>query len=149
MGFNILVTGGAGYLGSVLVPELLDAGHTVTVLDNLMFSQNPLMDCCHFDSFNVVRGDVRDEHVLKNLCKDKDIIIPLAALVGAPMCDRDKTGAKSTNFGAIKSLVGLLSKEQRIVVPTTNSGYGIGQKGVYCTEESPFKTDIPLWENEG
>lgn len=139
MSLNILVTGGAGYLGSVLVPELLNAGHDVTVLDNFMFSQNPLMDCCYLDGFNVVRGDVRDENLIKNLCKDKDIIIPLAALVGAPMCDRDKTGAQSTNFEAIKSLVGLLSKEQRIIVPTTNSGYGIGQKGIHCTEQSPLK----------
>ncbi|MCK5541096.1 MAG: NAD(P)-dependent oxidoreductase [Desulfobacterales bacterium] len=139
MSFNILVTGGAGYLGSVLVPELLKAGHKVTVIDNFMFSQNPLMDCCYSDSFDVVRGDARDESLLRALCKGKDIIIPLAALVGAPMCDRDKIGAKTTNFDAIKSLISFLSKEQRIVVPTTNSGYGIGQKDVHCTEESPLK----------
>ncbi len=139
MSFNILVTGGAGYLGSVLVPELLKVGHNVTVVDNFMFGQNPLMDCCHNDNFIIVRGDARDEDLLKGLCKDKDIIIPLAALVGAPMCDRDKVGAKTTNYEAIKLLISFLSKEQRVLVPTTNSGYGIGQKGVHCTEESPLK----------
>ncbi len=138
MSCNILVTGGAGYLGSILVPELLKKGYTVTVLDTFMFGQNSLLDCCANNKFDVVRGDARDEELLKSLLKDKDYIIPLAALVGAPLCARDKIGTITTNKDAIVSLVKVASKEQRILMPVTNSGYGIGQKGVYCTEETPL-----------
>jgi nucleoside-diphosphate-sugar epimerase len=138
MGYNILVTGGAGYLGSVLTLELLKLGNKVTVLDSFMFGPNSLMDCCHWDTFNVVRGDVRDEALLGRITKDKDIVIPLAALVGAPLCSRDKIGTETTNTGAIKTLCEVLSKEQRVIIPTTNSGYGIGQKGIYCTEKTPL-----------
>lgn len=135
---NILVTGGAGYIGSVLVPELLKTNFNVTVLDNFMYGQNSLLDCCDYDGFDVVRGDARDENILKSLLKKADYIIPLAALVGAPLCNKDKIGAVTTNRDAIASLVKLASKEQRIIFPTTNSGYGIGQKGIYCTEEAPL-----------
>jgi len=138
MSCSILVTGGAGYLGSILVPELLKKGYTVTVLDTFMFGQNSLLDCCANNKFDVVRGDARDEELLKSLLKDKDYIIPLAALVGAPLCARDKIGTITTNKDAIVSLVKVASKEQRILMPVTNSGYGIGQKGVYCTEETPL-----------
>lgn len=139
MDYNILVTGGAGYLGSVLVKQLLKAGNQVTVLDNFMFGQNSLLDCCYYDKFNVVRGDTRDKVLLQELVRDKDIIIPLAAFVGAPLCNRDKIGTETTNTGAIKTLTEVLSRKQRIIFPTTNSGYGIGQKGIYCTEETPLK----------
>jgi nucleoside-diphosphate-sugar epimerase len=139
MDYNILVTGGAGYLGSVLVKQLLKAGNQVTVLDNFMFGQNSLLDCCYYDTFNVVRGDTRDKVLLQELVRDKDIIIPLAAFVGAPLCNRDKIGTETTNTGAIKTLTEVLSRKQRIIFPTTNSGYGIGQKGIYCTEETPLK----------
>lgn len=135
---TVLVTGGAGYLGSVLVPELLRLGHKVTVLDTFMFGQNSLVDCCADDNFDVARGDARDEDVLKGLLKKADYIIPLAALVGAPLCGRDKTGTITTNRDAIASLTRLASKEQRLIMPTTNSGYGIGQKGIFCTEETPL-----------
>ena len=138
MNYDILVTGGAGYLGSVLVRQLLKHGHKVTVLDNFMFGPNSLLDCCHYDSFEVVRGDARDRDLLEKLVKNKDVIIPLAALVGAPLCARDKIGAKTTNTGAIKTLTEILSKEQRIIIPITNSGYGIGQKGIHCTEQTPL-----------
>ncbi len=138
MNYNILVTGGAGYLGSILVPELLRLGHKVTVLDTFMFGQNSLAECCANENFDVVRGDARDEDVLKPLLQKADYIIPLAALVGAPLCSRDKIGTITTNRDAIASIVKLASKEQRIIMPTTNSGYGIGQKGVYCTEETPL-----------
>ncbi len=138
MSHNILVTGGAGYLGSVLVRQLLKLGHKVTVLDNFMFGPNSLLDCCHYDSFEVVRGDARDKTLLQELIRDKDIVIPLAALVGAPLCKRDRIGAKTTNTGAIKTLTEILSREQRIIIPITNSGYGIGQKGIYCTEQTPL-----------
>ncbi len=133
---SILVTGGAGYIGSILVPELLKLGHKVTVLDNFMYIQNSLLECCANENFDVVKGDVRDEAVLKPLLKNADYIIPLAALVGAPLCNKDKTGAVTINRDAVDLIARLTSKDQRIIIPTTNSGYGIGQKGVYCTEKT-------------
>jgi nucleoside-diphosphate-sugar epimerase len=133
-----LVTGGVGYLGSVLVKQFLEKGNRVTVLDSFMFSPNSLLDCCHYDSFAVERGDARDRSTLERLTKDKDIVIPLAALVGAPLCKRDRIGAETINSGAIKTLTEILSKNQRIIIPITNSGYGVGQKGVYCTEDTPL-----------
>ncbi|MEK7881005.1 MAG: NAD-dependent epimerase/dehydratase [Deltaproteobacteria bacterium] len=138
MGNNILVTGGAGYLGAILVPELLRLGHKVTVLDNFMFGQNSLLDCCVNPDFEVVRGDARDEELLGRHIGKADYIIPLAALVGAPLCDRDKPGTVSTNRDALASITKIASKTQRVIMPTTNSGYGIGQKGIFCTEETPL-----------
>lgn len=139
MRMRILVTGGAGYLGSTLCKVLLERGYSVTVLDNFYYGQNSLMDCCPYESFDVVRGDCRDESLIKRLLKDKDVVIPLAALVGAPLCDRDKTGATTVNFEAVRMLCRLSSPAQRILLPVTNSGYGIGEKGKHCTEESPLK----------
>jgi nucleoside-diphosphate-sugar epimerase len=138
MGYNILVTGGAGYLGSILVPELLRLGHKVMVLDTFMFGQNSLLECCTYENFEVIRGDARDEDILKPLMKNADYIIALAALVGAPLCSRDKIGTVSTNKDAVASIAKLASKDQRIIYPCTNSGYGIGEKGVYCTEKTPL-----------
>jgi len=138
MSSNILVTGGAGYLGSVMVPELLKQGHKVTVLDTFMFGQNSLADVCHLDNFDVVKGDARDKSLIKSLTKDKDIVIPLAALVGAPLCNRDMIGTTTTNRDAVQTLSDVLSKEQRVLMPITNSGYGVGQDGIYCTEETPL-----------
>lgn len=135
---KVFVTGGAGYIGSLLVPELLNAGYEVTVLDNFMYGQNSLLECCANDDFKVFRGDARDENTVRPLIKEADFIIPLAALVGAPLCNRDKTAAITTNRDAIELITKLASKEQKIILPTTNSGYGIGQKGVYCTEETPI-----------
>lgn len=136
---KILVTGGAGYLGSTLVPQLLADGHSVTVLDNYMFRQNPFADCFHLESFGVIRGDCRDERLLADLVPSHDVIIPLAALVGAPLCNKDHLGAVSTNRDAIRLLCRLASPNQRILMPVTNSGYGIGKPGVPCTEDSPLK----------
>jgi len=138
MSSNILITGGAGYLGSVMVPELLKLDHKVTVLDTFIFGQNSLAEVCHLDNFNVVKGDARDKSLLKSLTKDKDIVIPLAALVGAPLCNRDMIGTTTTNRDAIQTLSDILSKEQRVLMPITNSGYGVGQDGIYCTEETPL-----------
>lgn len=138
MGYHILITGGAGYLGSVLSPELLKSGHKVTVLDNFMFGQNSLVECCANENFNVTRGDAREEDVLKPLLKNADYIIPLAALVGAPLCRRDRLGTITTSRDAVATIARLASKEQRIIYPCTNSGYGIGTKGIYCTEETPL-----------
>ena len=135
---NILVTGGAGYLGSMIIPELLSLGHKVTVLDNFMFKQNPLAHVCANPEFDVIRGDARDESLIKGAIKDVDVVIPLAALVGAPLCNNDLLGTTSINRDAVIMLTKLLSKDQRILMPITNSGYGIGEKGKLCTEESPL-----------
>jgi nucleoside-diphosphate-sugar epimerase len=139
MAYNILITGGAGYLGSVMAPALLDAGHRVTVLDSFMFAQNSLAQLCANDRFDVVRGDARDMKIVSPLAAKADIVIPLAALVGAPMCDRDQIGATSTNFEAVRDLAKALSPAQRILMPITNSGYGIGEAGKECTEDSPLR----------
>jgi nucleoside-diphosphate-sugar epimerase len=136
---KILVTGGAGYIGSILCEAMLQAGHQVTVLESFMFRQVTLAQLCINPNFNIVRGDARDERVLAGLVAKHDVAIPLAAIVGAPMCNADETGAVSTNLGAVTSLVKLMGKEQKILIPTTNSGYGIGEKGKECTEESPLK----------
>jgi len=136
---RILVTGGAGYIGSVLVRQLLDCGHQVTVLDNFLFNQTSLLDCCPSPNFDIVRGDCRDERALGALLPRHDVIIPLAAIVGAPVCDADRTAAVSTNLEAIRSLCRMASPSQWILYPVTNSGYGVGEKGVECTEESPLR----------
>ncbi len=135
---DILITGGAGYIGSVLVPELLQRGHNVTVLDSFLYRQASLIDCCKYKNFTIVNGDARDEETLKKVLDGKDFIFPLAALVGFPVCDKDKTAATTTNLGAVESIIKLREKGQKIVFPCTNSGYGLGQGQNYCTEESPI-----------
>jgi nucleoside-diphosphate-sugar epimerase len=137
--YSILVTGGAGYLGSTLVPALLAEGHRVTVLDNFLFNQASMNPLCADPNFDVYRGDARDREVLKPLLRDADYIIPLAALVGAPMCNNDKIGAETLNRDAILTLIELASREQRILMPVTNSGYGVGETGKFCTEETPLR----------
>lgn len=139
MAQKILITGGAGYIGSVLTPTLLSRGFEVTVLDNFMYRQNSLADCCQYKTFHVVRGDCRDTSVVKSLVEKADIIIPLAALVGAPLCDQNKIAAETTNFEAVAMLCKLASKQQKMLIPITNSGYGIGEKNKYCTEKSPLR----------
>jgi len=136
---KILITGGAGYLGSIMTPHLLGQGHKVTVLDNFLFRQNSLADCCHYEDFDVIRGDCRDPETIKPLLKDAEVIIPLAALVGAPLCNDDKAAAESVNHGAVKMLCDLASTDQRIIMPITNSGYGVGEQGKFCTEETPLR----------
>lgn len=136
---KILVTGGAGYIGSVMVPILLNEGYEVTVLDNFTYRQQSLLDCCYYPTLMIKRGDVRDESLIKKLMKDADVIFPLAALVGAPLCDRDPVSAKTINYDAVKLILDNRSKDQRIIFPTTNSGYGVGEDNVYCTEETPMR----------
>lgn len=135
---KILVTGGAGYIGSTLVPRLLAQGHEVTVVDRFFFGDLSLAHVCHDPKFEVVRGDARDLALLKPLVAKADVVVPLAAVVGAPACDKDPLQATSTNRDAITGLVKMLSKQQRILYPNTNSGYGVGEKDA-CTEESPLK----------
>lgn len=135
---KILVTGGAGYIGSVLVPALLKEGHEVTVLDNFYFNQPTLLECCMDTAFHVVRGDARKEGLVKELLEDQEYIIPLAAMVGFPLCKADEIAARTTNLGAIETILKLRKPGQRIIYPCTNSGYGIGEKDKYCTEDTPM-----------
>ena len=135
---KVLITGGAGYIGSILVPELMNKGYEVTVIDNFMYNQTSLLDSCYRDEFDIINGDVRDKSLVSKELKTADAIIPLAALVGAPICNKMPLEAKSINYDAIKMILELRSKNQMIIFPTTNSGYGIGQNGIYCTEETPL-----------
>ena len=136
---NILVTGGAGYLGSILVPELLRVGNRVTVLDNFFYKQNSLANVCHDSNFQIVRGDVRLKSTIMPLLKKADIIIPLAALVGAPACDRDPVNAKTINHDSMLALLEWAQNKQYILMPTTNSAYGNGDKNNFCSEKSELR----------
>lgn len=139
MSLNILVTGGCGYLGSVLVPALLDAGHKVTVCDNLMFGQTSLNHVCYHENFDFINVDVRLEDEVNPLFTRADIIIPLAAYVGAPLCKKDPIGASLVNKQAIKMMLNSLSKDQIVLMPTTNSAYGSGDLENLCDEETKLK----------
>lgn len=139
MNIKILVTGGSGYLGSVLVPELLSDGASVTVLDNLLFSQHSLLSSCALEKFDFIKGDICDRDLMSELIPKFDCIIPLAAIVGAPACALNPVMAKEVNHTANMSIIGSVSSSQMVVFPTTNSGYGIGEAGVMCTEESPLR----------
>ena len=136
---KILVTGGAGYLGSTLVPDLLSAGHEVKVLDNFMFKQSSLNHVCYHPKFSVIKADIREESTMILLMKEADVIIPLAALVGAPMCSLDPVGARTINHDAIILMLKHLSKNQIVLMPTTNSAYGTGDENNFCTEESRLR----------
>ena len=135
---KVLITGGAGYIGSVLTPYLLEKNFRVTVLDNLFYKQDSLLNICHNPEFEFINGDARDKNLLQELLPKQDIIIPLACLVGQPLCEKNKELAISTNFDAIRIINKLRSNDQMIIYPTTNSGYGIGDKDNYCTEKSPL-----------
>jgi nucleoside-diphosphate-sugar epimerase len=136
---KILITGGAGYLGSVMVPILLSQGHQVTVVDNLMYNQIPLLDCCHYKEFTLVRGDTRDQQLMAPLVKKADAIFPLACLTGAPLCAKEPKAAEEIVIDALRMILALRSKQQIVIYPTTNSGYGVGEKGKFCTEETPLR----------
>ncbi|MBI4060285.1 MAG: SDR family oxidoreductase [Elusimicrobia bacterium] len=136
---EVLLTGGGGYIGSVLTELLLSRGMRVTVVDNFLHGRSGLVGLCAFDALEIVRGDCRDEALMRKLLKGKDVVIPLAALVGAPICDRDRVGAVTTNRDAVRMLCRLAAPEQKMLFPVTNSGYGIGEKGKFCTEDSPLR----------
>jgi len=136
---RVLITGGAGYLGSVLSERFLNANCHVVVLDNLMYSQQSLFHLCADPRFEFVFGDVRDETLVRKLVQDADVLIPLAAIVGAPACDRDPLLARTVNLEAIRMLNRLRTPAQLVVYPTTNSGYGTQTGDVFCTEETPLE----------
>jgi nucleoside-diphosphate-sugar epimerase len=136
---KILITGGAGYIGSILTTELVKLNFKVTVLDDLYYSSNSLNHLFLFKNFNFIRGDVRDKSLIKKLIKDTDIVIPLAALVGAPLCEKKKKDAVEINFKSVDFIVRSLSKNQKIIYMNSNSGYGVGEKNKFCNEESVLK----------
>ena len=138
MSDKVLVTGGAGYIGSVFIPQLLGNGYKVTVLDNFMYKQSSLLDVCYHPSLDIIVGDVRNEKLLEDEVAKHDIIVPLAAIVGAPACDRDKPLATAVNQIQAEEIAKLVSDNQMVLFPVTNSGYGIGQKGIYCDESTPL-----------
>lgn len=139
MGLKVTVTGAAGYLGSTLCDTLLKAGHSVLGVDNLMYNQQSLNHVCAHPDFEFRRGDVRNEQLVKEIIKDADVIIPLAAIVGAGACDMDPWSAKAVNLDAVKLINELRSPNQLIVLPNTNSGYGTKSGENFCTEESPLE----------
>jgi len=138
-GDTVAVTGGAGYIGSVLSRELLNSGLKVVVLDNFRYDQSSLLNCCADRNFSLIRGDVRNRNVLESAIKGADYIIHLAALVGAPICEFDSVSAITTNIESTKLLISLRKPGQKILFPCTNSGYGIGQMDTYCTEDTPLR----------
>lgn len=135
---KVLVTGGAGYIGSVLTGRLLHRGMDVAVVDNLLYRQTSLLPYFDNPRFSFVRGDARDERLMRDLVRDRDVILPLAAIVGAPACARDPRLATSVNLEAVAMLDRLRSTAQGVVFPTTNSGYGTTSGESYCTEETPL-----------
>ena len=139
MSSRILVTGGAGYLGSVLCERLLDAGFQVTAIDHLLYGQANLFHLCANPDFEFIVGDARDEGLMARCVRKADVIIPLAAVVGAPACDRDPLLTRSVNLEAIRLVNRLRSVDQLVVYPTTNSGYGTQTGDVFCTEETPLQ----------
>jgi nucleoside-diphosphate-sugar epimerase len=136
---KVLITGGAGYIGSILTEHLLAAGHRVHAVDSLIHGDHSLFHFCANPNYEFTRGDARDRELLAKAVKDADVIVPLAALVGAPMCKRDPGLAKAVNFDAIIELAKLRSSSQLVIYPNTNSGYGIGAGDEFCTEDSPLE----------
>jgi nucleoside-diphosphate-sugar epimerase len=139
MSKHVLVTGGAGYLGSVLCERLLAENYKVTVIDNLMYKQRSLFHLCANPNFDFAFGDVRDEPKMNELMSKADVIIPLAAIVGATACDRDPINAISIHVDVTRSMKSQLSTDQLVIYPTTNSGYGTQTGDVFCTEETPLE----------
>ena len=135
---KILVTGGSGYIGSILVPELINLNYEVTVIDNFMYKQSSLNHLCVFKNFKIINGDIRDKKLMASLLNSNDLIIPLAAIVGAPLCSKDPFSAQSINHDAIIDMINIVSKDKIIIMPTTNSAYGSGDKNNYCDENSPL-----------
>jgi nucleoside-diphosphate-sugar epimerase len=141
MAERILVTGGLGYLGSIVCEHALDAGYEVTALDNLTYGagQQALFHLCANSPFDFIKGDVRDEAVMTAALRQADVVIHLAAIVGAPACDRDPALATSVNLDSVRLLSRLRSPNQLVIYPNTNSGYGTTSGESLCTEDSPIR----------
>ena len=135
---KILITGGAGYIGSMLATKLVQLGYEITVVDLMKYEKNSLSHLVFFENFNLIKHDVTDEKFIKKIINKFDYIIPLAALVGAPLCEKNKNKTIKTNVETIKILLRNIRKKQRIIYPTTNSGYGVGLKNKHCDETSPL-----------
>ena len=136
---KVLITGGAGYIVSMLCTKLLEEGHIVTLVDLLKYDKGSLNHLYFNKNFKLICDDIRKVNLMKKLIKQHDFIIPLAALVGAPLCEKFKKEALSTNLGSIKTLCNFATKKNKVIYLTTNSGYGIGEKNKYCDEKSPLK----------
>ena len=137
---KILITGGAGYLGSVITGRMLEEGHEVVVLDKLLFNQTSLLQYTSNPKFTFIYGDVRNYELLRELCTKAEVIIPLAAIVGFPACAADPKLAKEINFDQILNIIKITKgKGKKILYPNTNSGYGLGEGETECNEESPLK----------
>ena len=136
--YNILITGGAGYIGSFLSTELIKKGHFVTVIDKLVFGKKAIKHLKNNKNFKLYKKDVSNLNFLKKIINQFDYIIPLAALVGAPLCEKKPKEALQTNLDSIKKMIKIINKDQRIIFLTTNSGYGIGKKVKFCTEKTPL-----------
>ena len=135
---KILITGGAGYIGSMLCTKLLSLGHKVTVVDLLKYEKNSLSHLFYHKNFQFIKDDVTKTSVVKRIIKKQNIIIPLAALVGAPLCAKNKKQTIKTNVTSIEIILKYIKSSQKLIYPTTNSGYGIGQKDKFCDENSPL-----------
>tara|TARA_E500000178_G_scaffold344714_1_gene393425 strand:+ start:1488 stop:2429 length:942 start_codon:yes stop_codon:yes gene_type:complete len=135
---KILITGAGGYIGSFLATKLVMLGHNVTAIDKFMFEKNSLSHLLLNDNFKIVYGDVRDKKLIKKYLGQNEFIIPLAALVGAPLCKKFPKMTREVNFDSINYMIANLKKNQKIIYPNTNSGYGIGKKNSHCDENSPL-----------
>ena len=136
---KILITGGGGYIGSMLSTELINLGYQVTVIDVLKYDKGSLDHLYFNTNFFFINDDVGNISILKKQIKEHDFIIPLAALVGAPLCEKNKKDAIAINFGSIKTILNNLNDKKKLIYLTTNSGYGIGEKNKYCDENSTLK----------
>ena len=143
---KILITGAAGYLGSMICTKLVNEGFKVTAVDILKYDKNSLAHLFFYKNFQFLNLDITKKKNLKRIIKNQDFIIPLAGIVGAPLCEKRKKEAIKVNVNSIKLLTRFVKNKQKIIYPTTNSGYGIGQKSKYCDENTP-KTNIPVWKN--
>ncbi len=135
---KILITGAAGYIGSYLTTKLVLLGYNVIALDNLSLSKNSLSHLFLYENFYFIKGDVRNKKLISKLIKGVDFIVPLAALVGAPLCDKFPKLTKQINLDSIKFILKKIKNNQKIIYPNTNSGYGIGKKNAFCNENSPL-----------
>lgn len=136
---KILITGGAGYIGSMLCTKLLELGHQVTTVDLLKYDKSSLNHLYFYKNFKLITDDIRKKSLMKKLINKNEFIIPLAALVGAPLCEKFKKEAISTNKDSISMMCEIMTKKNKIIYLTSNSGYGVGEKNKFCDEDSPLK----------